>query len=47
MIDLSYKPKKKQEEKEDTPLIFVAFAVLPFVVLFYIVLTKAFLLGIY
>lgn len=46
MIDLSYKPKKEDPEKE-LPLIFQFFLLLPFGVLFAAVLLASFINGIY
>lgn len=47
MIDLNYKPKKKKEEPKDPPLIVQAFLLAPFALLFWAVLTAAFINGIY
>ena len=47
MIDLNYKPKKQKKEEKETPFIVILLALLPFAALFYIVLTTAFLNGIY
>ncbi len=46
MIDLNYKPKKEEKEKE-LPLIFQLFILSPFALLFWIVLTTSFIHGIY
>ena len=46
MIDLSYQPKKK-EEKEETPTGLLIIGLIPFAVLFYVVLTTSFIYGIF
>ena len=46
MIDLNYKPRK-EEPKEDESLGMMIVTLLPFAVLFYVVLTGAFLHGIF
>ncbi len=47
MIDLSYKkPEKKTESNTDYPPIFQFLLLLPFAVLFWVVLTASFLHGI-
>ena len=47
MIDLNYQPKKKKTEDEDVPMGVLIISLLPFAVLFYVVLTASFLNGIY
>ena len=47
MIDLNYKPKKQEPEEKEPPFIVVLLALLPFAALFYLILTVAFLNGIY
>lgn len=47
MIDLNYKPKKEEPEEKELPFICQMFILLPFAVLFYVVLTASFLHGIY
>ena len=46
MIDLNYKPKK-EEPKEELPFIAQIALLLPFAILFWVVLTASFLNGIY
>ena len=46
IIDLSYKPKKKEEKKEE-PTGFLILSLFPFALLLYIVLTASFLNGIF
>lgn len=45
MIDLSYKPRKEKPKEE--PLGLVILGLLPFAVLFYVVLTAGFMNGIF
>ena len=47
MIDLNYKPKKTEQEEKDPPTIVMLILLLPFAVLFWIVLMTAFINGIY
>ena len=45
MIDLNHKSKKPEQEKE-TPVGVIILSLLPFAVLFYVVITASFLHGI-
>ena len=46
MIDLNYKPKKKEEPKEP-PFAVQMFMLMPFAILLWVVLTASFLHGIF
>lgn len=46
MIDLNYKSKKSEPEK-DVPIGAIILSLLPFAVLFWVVMTASFLHGIY
>ena len=46
MIDLNYKPRKKEEPEKELPSIFQFFLLVPFAVLLWVVLTASFLHGI-
>ena len=47
MIDLNYQPKKKKDEEEDVPMGILIISLLPFALLFYIILATSFIHGIY